>query len=216
LTPSAPDHLAVLRRRAHQRAPARLAEQDEEQAEHDRPDGDQEQLVGGEAVAEQDDEAPEPRRAGAELVLRAPDRERDVLDHQHYPEGGEELEQLRGLVDVPEDDDLDRDAQEPDPESGEGDAAPEAQGVGRAESVDERPGEVGAQHVEGAVREVHDPGDAEDDRQAGRDQEQGRGRGEAVQGLGEDEVDHGGARPVLARRRRDFTANSAHNFVLRA
>ena len=100
------DHLAVLRRGPHQRAPARLLEQEPEQAEHDRPDHDQEELIGREAAAHQHDKALEAGRARAELVLRPPDAERDVLHHQHQAESGEQLEQLRRLVDPAQDDDL--------------------------------------------------------------------------------------------------------------
>ena len=56
-------HLAVLRRRPHQHAEARLVHQQPQGAQHQRPHGDQEQLVGGKAMAEDVDRAAQPRRA---------------------------------------------------------------------------------------------------------------------------------------------------------
>ena len=78
-------------------------------------------------------------------------------------------------------------------------AAPEAERARRPEARHQRPGDVGAQHVERAVREVHDPRDAEDDRQPRGDEEQrGRAR-QPVQGLDEDEV-HGAMRQLHRHR----------------
>ena len=57
---------------------------------------------------------------------------------------------------------------------------------------DELPGEVGADHVEGAVREIEHPQHAEDQRQARRDQEQEHRGGQAADELPEEEgrLDH--------------------------
>ncbi len=186
------DHLAVLRRGPHQRAPARLLEQKPQDQKHHRPDRDEEQLIGREAVAEDHDEALEAGRTRADLVLRPPDRQRHVLQHQHDAEGREQLEQLRRLVDPPEDQHLDDDADQPCESRRRQHAAPEAEHIRRSEAPDQRPGQIGPEHVERAMREVHDPRDAEDDRQPRRYEEQRRGRGQAVQRLGEDEVDHAG------------------------
>ena len=203
------DHLAVLRRGAHQRAPARLLEQEPEQAEHDRPDDDQEELVAREAAAHQHDEALEAGRARPELVLRPPDAERDVLHHQHEAEGGEQLEQLRRLVDPAQDHDLDERAERRDDDSRQQDAAPEAERIGRAEAGHQREGEIGAQHVEGTVREVHDPRHAEDDRQPAGDEEERRGRGQAVERLREDQIDHARFRRNNRKRAQSSRGRSA-------
>ena len=95
------DHLAVLGRGAHQRAPARAREQQPQRAEHDRADRDQEKVVLREGDAEDVDR---PARPGArpEQVLGAPEPEREVLDHQHEREGGQQLEQLGRAVDPPQ------------------------------------------------------------------------------------------------------------------
>ena len=102
------DHLAVLGRRAHQRAPARAREQQPEQAEHHRADHDQQQVVDRDALAQDLDRAGEARRTRADQILRAPGEQRDVLDHQHDGEGGEQLEQLGRAVDAAQHQHLDQ------------------------------------------------------------------------------------------------------------
>ena len=67
--------------------------------EHQRPDGDQQQVVGRHRAAEDVDDAGEARRARSQQVLGAPDRERRVADDQHDAEGRRELQQLRRGVD---------------------------------------------------------------------------------------------------------------------
>ena len=197
-----PDHLAVLRRGPDQRAPARLLEQEPEQPEHHRADRDQEELISREAVVEQDDEAPETRRARPELVLRPPARQRQILQHEHDAEGRQQLEKLGRLIDPAQDRHLDRNADQPDQHRCQQHATPKAKRAGRAEMRDQRPGEIGAQHVERAMREIHDPRHAEDDRQSRRDQEERGGRSQPVQRLGEDEVDHADSAPSGSVRRR--------------
>ena len=54
------------------------------------------------------------------------------------------------------------------------------------EPLDQRVGDVDAEHVERAVREVDDARDAEDQRQPGRDQEQRRRAGQPVEQLDEE------------------------------
>ena len=124
-------------------------------------------------------------RARTDQVLRAPDEQRDVLDHQHDGEGREQLEQFRRLVDAPQNQHLDQHADQPDRERRQDDRAPEAEGVRPSASI-RRVGAVEAQHVERAVREIDDPRHAEDQRQAGRHQEQRRRGGQPVQELDDD------------------------------
>ena len=64
--------------------------------------------------------------------------------------------------------------------------APQKPSGVRPERLDQAVGDVDAQHVERAVREIHDPRHAEDQRQAGRHQEQRRGARQPVQELDED------------------------------
>ena len=65
------------------------------------------------------------------------------------------------------------------------DAAPEAERRRRA-CVAMRIGDVGAQHVQRPMRDIDDAGDAEDQRQPGRDEEQARRAREPVEGLEEE------------------------------
>ena len=58
-------------------------------------------------------------------------------------------------------------------------------------------GEVDAEHVERAVREVHYAGDAEDQRKPGRDEEERARRREAIQEL---QQDRGTAHAILSGR----------------
>ena len=100
LTPSAADHLAILRCRPHQHAEARLVHQQPQQAQHQRAHRDHEQLVGREAVAEDVDGVAQARRARAQDVERPPELEHQVLHDQHHAEGGEQLEQLGHAIDA--------------------------------------------------------------------------------------------------------------------
>ena len=181
-------HLAVERGGAHQRAPARAVEEQPQGAQHHRPQHDQEQLVGRKAVAQDGDETSEARRARTQQVLRTPDGERHVLHHQHHAEGGEQLEQLGRLVDAPQEHDFNDHADDADGKRRQQHATPKANGARERHACHQRPGDVGSQHVERAVREVHDPRHAEDDGEPGRDQEQRGGAGEPVQRLDEDQV----------------------------
>ena len=132
-----------------------------------------------------------PGRGRTEKILRSPREKGEVLDDEDHAEGGDELEELRCLVHPPEDQELDDHPDGADGDAGEKDRGPETERA--AEMPDEGVGDIGAQHVERAVREVHDPGDPEDDGEPRRDQEQGRRAREAGQRLHEvePEVTHG-------------------------
>ena len=108
LTPSAPtiSRSCVAARISR---PKRVLVSSEVQADqHDRPDDDQEQVVAREAAIENLDRPAQARRARPEQVFVAPDPERRVVDDQQHREGGEQLEQLRRLVDAPQQQDLDQ------------------------------------------------------------------------------------------------------------
>ena len=105
----------------------------------------------------------------------------EVLDHQRQAEGREQLEQLRRMIDPPQQHHLDDHADHRDDQRRGDDAAPEAERAG--EALGQREGDIGAEHVEGAVGEIDDPRHAEDDRQARRDQKQRRRAGKAGQEL---------------------------------
>ena len=175
------DHVAVLRRGAHQNAPAGALEQKVEDAEHDRAEHDQEQIVGRDILAEEIDRALEAGRAAADQIVRAPDQHHEVLHHQRQAEGGEQLEQFRRMIDPAQQHHLDQHAEDGDDKGGDDDAAPKAERAGKALGQRER--DIGADHVEGAMGEIDDAGDAEDDREAGRHQEQRCRAGETGQEL---------------------------------
>ncbi len=175
------DHVAVLRRRANQHAPARTLKQQPEDAEHDRSKRDQKQIVARDVLAEEIHRALEAGRAATDEIVRPPDQHHEVLDHQGQAEGREQLEQLGGVIDAAQQHHFDQHADQCHRERGQHDAAPEAERAG--EPFGQREGDVGAYHVEGAMREIHDPRHAEDDRQARGHQEQRRRAGETGQKL---------------------------------
>ena len=176
-------HVAVLRRRAHQHAPARALEQQPEPAEHDRAEPDQEQIVARDILAEEIDRALEAGRAAAEQIVGSPDQHHDILDHQGQAEGREQLEQFRRMIDPPQQHHLDQHADNRHHQRRNDDAAPEAERAG--EALGQRERDIGAEHVERAMGKIHDPRHAEDDRQPRRDQEQRRRAGETGQELNE-------------------------------
>ncbi len=161
-----------------------LLDEPREAEQHERPDADEEEIVGRHRAPEHVDRAGEARRARTQQISRTPDRERRVADDQHDAERGRELQELWCGVDALQQQRLDQRAEHRDGERGDEHAAPEAERAA-SKHLDQRPREVRAQHVERAVREVDDAGDAEDQRQAGGDEEQRRRAGEAGQELRE-------------------------------
>ncbi len=163
-------HGAVLGRRTHE-TPEPGARQHEMQNDEDRRSHrDQQEIVAGEAPAEYVDRAAQARRARAQEVLGTPQPQRRVVDHEHQREGGEQLEQFGDVIDAPQQHHLDHRAECGDAERGGDDAAPVTQPA--ADHGRDGVGEIDAHHVERAVGHVDDAGDAEDQRQAGADQEQ--------------------------------------------
>src|SRR5882672_2270492 len=75
------DHVAVLRRRPDEPAPARAIQQQPQRSQHRRADRDQDKIVLGERRAEDEDRAAQPRRARAEQVLRSPEPQGEILEH---------------------------------------------------------------------------------------------------------------------------------------
>ena len=84
-------------------------------------------------------------------------------------------------VDAAQQQDLDQRADEADNDRARDNPAPKAERA--AYRRRQRDGDVGAQHVERAVRDVDDARDAKDKGKPGRDEEQTRRRGQAVEGL---------------------------------
>ena len=181
------DHLPVLGRGAHEPPEAGAGEREVECDQHDRAHRDQEQVVARKPPAEDIDRAPQARSARTEQIFRSPYPKHGVVDDQHQREGREQLEQFRRLVDAPQQHDLDHGADGGDDDRGRDNAAPEAEPAAhlRGEGV----GEIGAQHVERAVRDIDDAGDAEDQREAGGHKKQPRCRSEPVEGLKEEGIE---------------------------
>ncbi len=175
------EHLAILRRGAHQAAEARAREHDIEGAEHERGDDDQESVVARHAAAEDVEGAAQAGRPRSQQVVGSPQPQHGVVDDQEKRECGEELEQFRRDIDAAQDDDLDRCADCGHHDRGEHDPAPEPDRA--AERRHQRVGDIGPEHIERAVRDIDDARDAENEGEPGRDEEQARGRSEAVEGL---------------------------------
>ena len=119
-------HLAILRRRAHQHAPGRAAEEQPDERENERSEGDQQQVVSREGLAEEVDRALEARRARTEQLARPPDQQHEILDDERDAEGREQLKQFRRVVDAAQQHHFDQRADRGDDERGEHDRAPEA------------------------------------------------------------------------------------------
>ena len=175
------DHLTVLRGGAHQRAPAGAGEQQPQGAQHHRADDDQQQVVAGEPPAQDVHRPAQARCTGAEQILRAPQPQRGVLDHQHQGKGGQQLEQLRRAVDAAQQQHLDCRADDAHGQCRQHQRRPETQH--RPQPLDRAVGDVDPQHEKRAVREVDDAGDAKDQRQPRRHQKQRRRAGQAVEQL---------------------------------
>ena len=174
-------HVAVLGRCAHQRPPARAREQQMQADEHDGPDDEQEEVVLGELAAEDLHRAAQARGARPEQVFHAPERRHDVAQQQHQRERRQQLEQLGGVIDAAQERDLYQCSQQRERRRRGEHAAPEAEHPAQARGAGI--GDVGAQHVQRAVRHVDDARDAENQRQPRRQEKQRRGVRQAVQGL---------------------------------
>ena len=118
--------------------------------------------------------------------------------NQDDPEGRDQLKELRCLVDPAEQQDLHDHADQADGAGGNQDGGPETD-PGGADRLDQRVPDIGAQHVERAVGEVHDPGHPEDDRQPRSDQEHGCGAGQPRQ-QADNEIRHAPVLPALLLR----------------
>ena len=118
-------HIAVLRRGADQHAPSGAAKQQPEDAENNRAEDDQEQVIGRHLLAEEIHRAAKARRAAAKQIVGAPDQDDEILDHQCQPECRKQLEQFGRPVDPPQQDHFDQHAERRDRKRRQHDAAPE-------------------------------------------------------------------------------------------
>jgi len=148
-----------LRGGAHQRAPARARQEQPEQAQHDGADHDQKQVIDRELAPEHVERAGQARCARPQEFFGAIEPQHPVLDGQHQSKGGEQLKQLGRAVDAPQQQHLHHHTERAHRTGGHRHGEPKAHPFqARHECV----GEVNPQHVEGAVGEIHNPGDTED------------------------------------------------------
>jgi hypothetical protein len=175
------DHLAVLGGGTDQRAPAAAVQQQPQQAQHHRADGDQQQVVAWKGA--RPGSAPRrPCRAPSDPA--GPRDPRSTVPRPHISttcEGGEQLEQLGRVVGTRAAPAARWRAQHADQHRRDEHRRPRT--PRRPEPVHQGPGHIQAHHVERAMREIDDPGDAEDQRQPCRDEKQRRGRRQPVEQL---------------------------------
>ena len=119
-------------------------------------------------------------------MLRAPYHFGGVGKNQHHGVSEQQLIKLFTPVEAAEQEAFDQRAQQRDGERRGEHGEPEAAGGG-AQDVNELPCEIGADHVEGAVRKIENAQDAEDQRQARRDEKQEHRCGETAEKLAEQE-----------------------------
>ena len=102
IDPERGDHFTILRRGTHQHAPAGALQQQPQEPEHQRPDADQEEIIGRKFAPQNADRTRQPRRSRPEQIFRAPQPQRGVLDDQHQRKGGKQLEKLRSAINPPQ------------------------------------------------------------------------------------------------------------------
>ena len=140
----------------------------------------------GKAHAVEVEAAGQNGRARHRMRLGAPDVLAGVREDQHQGVGEKQLIEFFALVHIAEQEALHDAAEDGDAERGDHHRAQEADRR-PPENKGHVPGDVGADHVEGAVGEVDDLQDPEDQRQARRDEEQEHRGGQARAQLAEQE-----------------------------
>ena len=125
-----------------------------------------------------------------------------LVEEQQQPERAEHVVEMVAAVERPDRDHLQRHADQQRRDQRQQRTEHEAAGQRR-----EGRGEIGADHVERAVRQIDQVHDAEDQRQAGRQQEQQHAELDAVEALF-DQIKHGRwpRRPALRPSRSGLSA----------
>ncbi len=181
-------HVGPLDAGAHDAAEGRPVQQQPDAGQHDRHHGEQQQPIAREEEIAEHDLALQPGRHRRGQGRRAPDHADRLLGHQREPEGDQQRQDRVGGVEAAQDEAL-----EEDPEQRHRDRRQDHRRA-EAEVLRDLERGVGAEGVERAVSEVHHAADAEDQRQAERDQEVVAPEHEAVQHLFEQEQEfHGQA-----------------------
>ena len=176
-------HLAVGGAGADQHADARAHDhQIEREGDEQRHDDDRQAVHRIVDAGQELDGGVEPGRQREIHARRAPDQAHQLVEEQNEPEGTEHVVEMVAAVEPPHGDHLDRHPDQERRHQRESDAAEE-----RVGEAGEGRGEVGAQHVERAVRQVDEVHDAEHQRQSGSEQEQQEPELQPVQELLEEE-----------------------------
>ncbi len=121
-------------------------------------------------MIEDEHRAGQARRPRPEQFLGSPNPQRCVLDHEHQGEGCKQLEKFGCMVDAAQQHHFYHRTDDTHQQRGEQQRRPEPRAG--AEPIDHRIGDVDAQHVQGAVREVDDARDTENQRKPGAYEEQ--------------------------------------------
>ena len=140
----------------------------------------------------------QPGRQRQRKAGRAPDQPHRVVEEQDQPEGRQHLVEMVAAVEMPERHEFQHDAEQ---QRG-------AERQQRCRARNSGPGhegrrEIGAHHVERAVREIDEVHDAEHQRQPCRQQEQQQAELQAVQRLFDDDQHEPLTRAVTKQRQRD-------------
>src|SRR6476620_700748 len=92
-----------------------------------RGDDNQEQVIARQLAAEHFDRPTQTRGAWTQQILRTPQPERGVIDHQHQREGREQLKKLGSAIDPPQQQDLNQRTDNANNKSRRDYTAPESQ-----------------------------------------------------------------------------------------
>ena len=147
-------------------------------------------MIGGQRRSEDRHRARERPRSGRRLVHRAEHQLHQVVEDEHEGEGQEELERHVGPVDAPEEEDLHHPANQRHQDRTHEQRHPEV----APEGAEDRVGQVGAEHVQRAVREVQHAQHAEDEREPGGDQPEVHRLRQADETLEEEHASHAALR----------------------
>ena len=155
-------HRTVLRRGAHQRAPARTREQQVQQREYDWAHHDQKQVVARELTPENRHCACEAGCSGPEQIFRAPQPKREVFNDEHQRKSCQQLKQFRRAVNAPQHHHFNQRADQPHHQCGEWQGEPKSgpRTDARIQPLGQRVGDVQAQHEKRSVRKINDARDA--------------------------------------------------------
>ena len=189
--------MPVFRRGPNQDAKPGLAEEQPKPAQNPECDPDQKQIVAGDGMSPDINRAVEPGHTRGKQVIGAPQAAGGILYDQDHAKGCKQLEQLGRLVYPAQQGGFDHRTDEPDGQRGNQQGqqiAPETV----PHHADKTERDIGAQHIERPMGEVHHPRHPEHDRQSDRDQEQRGSTGQSGNCLGDDKAQHYLQRPNAA------------------